>query len=356
MTVTFNATALTLPTGNPAAVTTSTEIGVRVTGLGRGSFESAAADRFGEPTMTSVVTTMRLNRARRMAAHRMDRRALACESAPMGKPDYSKYRYLTVSPSPSGVTTVTMNRPDSGNAVNSDMHEEIQDIWIDVARDYDTKVVVLTGAGKSFCVGGDVKDMAGLDIAFGAGHDISPIAVTSAEARRAIFYMLDVEQPIISAINGNAVGLGATLALCADMSVMSATARIGDPHVKVGLVAGDGGAVLWPLLVGPSRAKEFLLRGSLINGVEAERIGLVNHVRPAEDVLSAALEIADEIAALPPLAVRWTKLSVNRWLKDVYHQVFDVSIALEQLTLQSADHKEAAQAFVERRTPRFTGR
>lgn len=274
----------------------------------------------------------------------------------MGTPNYERYKYLKVEPSDSGVTTITFNRPDARNAVNSGMHEEIQDVWIDVARDYDTRVVVLTGAGSTFCAGGDVKDMAQLDEPFGAGRAIDPSAVTSAEARRTVFYMLDVEQPIISAINGHAIGLGATLALCADMTIMSATAKIGDPHVKVGLVAGDGGAMIWPLLIGPSRAKEFLLRGHLIDGVEAERIGLVNHVRPTDEVLPMAMELAEELAALPPLAIRWTKLSVNRWLKDVYHQVFDVSIAFEQVTLRSADHKEAARAFTERRTPRFTGR
>lgn len=274
----------------------------------------------------------------------------------MGTPDYTRYEHLTVEHSASGVTTVTLNRPQARNAVHAPMHEEIQDIWIDLARDFDTKVVVLTGAGETFCVGGDVKDMATRDEPFGGGKPIHPTAVTSGEARRAILYMLDLEQPVISAINGHAVGLGATLALCADITVMSSTAKIGDPHVKVGLVAGDGGAVLWPLLVGPSRAKEFLLRGNLIDGVEAERIGLVNHVVPAADVLATATEIAEEIAALPPLAVRWTKLSVNRWLKDVYHQVFDVSIALEQVTLRSEDHREAARAFTERRQPTFKGR
>ena len=273
----------------------------------------------------------------------------------MAAPDYSRYQHLTVEPSASGVTTITLNRPASKNAVNSVMHEELQDIWIDVSRDFQTKVVVLTGAGPTFCVGGDVKDMAAQDVPFGGGKDIHPAVVTGGEARRAIMYMLDLEQPVISAINGHAIGLGATLALCADISVMSAEARIGDPHVKVGLVAGDGGAVLWPLLIGPSRAKEFLLRGNLIDGTEAERIGLVNHVRPPAEVLPAALEIAEEIAALPPMAVRWTKFSVNRWLKDVYHQVFDASIAFEQITIRSEDHKEAAAAFVERRTPKYTG-
>lgn len=273
----------------------------------------------------------------------------------MGTPDFSRYRHIDVRHSPSGVTTVTLNRPESRNAVNAEMHEEIQDIWIDIARDYQTKVVVLTGAGSAFCVGGDVKDMATSDVPFGGGKGIHPAVVTGGEARRAIMYMLDVEQPVISAINGHAIGLGATLALCADISVMSSEARIGDPHVKVGLVAGDGGAVLWPLLVGPSRAKEFLLRGNLIDGTEAERIGLVNHVRPPDEVLGLAYELAEEIAALPPVAVRWTKFSVNRWLKDVYHQVFDVSIALEQVSIRTEDHKEAAAAFVERRPPRYTG-
>jgi len=274
----------------------------------------------------------------------------------MGSPDYSRYRFIDVQHSESGVTTVTLNRPEAKNAVHGAMHEELQDIWIDVARDYDTKVVLLTGAGSAFCVGGDVKDMAELDEPFGAGKDIHPAVVTSGEARRTVMYMLDLEQPVVSAINGHAIGLGATLALCGDITIMSASAKIGDPHVKVGLVAGDGGAMLWPLLVGPSRAKEFLLRGNLIDGVEAERIGLVNHVRPADDVVGHARAIAEELAGLPPMAVRWTKLSVNRWLKDVYQHTFDVSIAYEQVTLLSEDHKEAAAAFTERRTPKYKGR
>jgi enoyl-CoA hydratase len=271
-------------------------------------------------------------------------------------PDFSRYRFIDVAHSDSGVTTVTLNRPDARNAVHAEMHEEIQDIWIDIARDYDTKVVLFTGAGSTFCVGGDVKNMATMDEPFGSGRDIDPAVVTSGEARRAVWYMLDVEQPIVTAVNGHAVGLGATLALAGDITVMSSAARIGDPHVKVGLVAGDGGAMLWPLLVGPSRAKEFLLRGNLIDGTEAERIGLVNHVRPPEAVLPTARALAEELAALPPMAVRWTKLSVNRWLKDVYQHTFDVSIAFEQVTLRSEDHKEATTAFLERRPPRFTGR
>ena len=119
----------------------------------------------------------------------------------------------------------------------------------------------------------------------------------------------------------------------------------------MGLVAGDGGAVLWPLLVGPAKAKEFLIRGTMLHGPEAERIGLVNYTVPASDVLPRAIEIAEEIALLPPMAVRFTKLAVNRYMKDVYQHTMDTSIALELVTFRSQDHKEAARAFSERRPP-----
>jgi enoyl-CoA hydratase/carnithine racemase len=270
-------------------------------------------------------------------------------------PDYAAYEFIAVDVADNGVATVTLNRPESKNAVHGPLHEELQHIWLDLANDYDVKVVVLTGAGDKFCVGGDVKAMAGSDETFGSGRNIDRRVVTANEARRTIAYLLDLEQPVIAAINGDAVGLGATLALCCDITVAADSARIGDPHVNVGLVAGDGGAMIWPLLVGPNRAKEFLLRGNLLRGAEAERIGLVNYAVPADEVMAKAMELADELAAKPPMAVRWTKLTVNRWLKDVYQHTFDVGIAFEQITITSDDHKEAARAFAERRPGTFTG-
>ena len=267
------------------------------------------------------------------------------------------YEALVVERHPSGVTVVTMNRPEQLNRVDGVMHKELRDIWLELANDYRTKVVVLTGAGRAFCAGGDLKKMAASNEVYGAGEGIDPLAVMQAEARRIVFYQLDLEQPLIAAINGDAIGLGASLALGCDITICAETARIADPHVKMGLVAGDGGAVLWPLLVGPAKAKEFLIRGTMLYGPEAERIGLVNYSVPTANVLSHAMEIAEEIALLPPMAVRFTKLAVNRYMKDVYQQTMDTSIALELVTFRSEDHKEAARAFSERRPPNpFQGR
>jgi enoyl-CoA hydratase len=174
-------------------------------------------------------------------------------------------------------------------------------------------------------------------------------------AKRLIHNMLEIEQPIIAAVNGDAVGLGATLALFCDVIIASEKARIGDPHVKVGLVAGDGGAVIWPLLCGLARAKEYLMTGDLMSATEAERIGLINHVVPPEDVMPRALELAHRLANGPTRAIRWTKLSCNKRLRDEVNLVLEASLAVETISMFTEDHKEAARAFVEKRAPKFKG-
>ena len=167
--------------------------------------------------------------------------------------------------------------------------------------------------------------------------------------------MLEVEQPIIGAISGDAVGAGATLARFGDIIVMAQTARIGDPQVRVGLSAG-GGAVIWPLLIGPARAKEFLMRGHLINGTEAARIGLVNYAVPANQVMDTALDISRELADGPTWAIRWSKLAFNKWIKEQVNLILDTSLAYEMISMQTEDHKEATRAFSEKRKPKFRGR
>lgn len=270
-------------------------------------------------------------------------------------PDYGRFQYLTIDRR-DRIATVTMNRPERLNAVNSAFHEELRDVWLDLGNDYDVDVIVLTGAGRAFCGGGDIKDMAQLAEPFGGGRAKEPLAVMQAEARRVARNMLDVEQPIIAAVNGDAFGLGASLALLSDIVIIAEDARIADTHVNVGLVAGDGGAVLWPLAVGPHRAKEFLMRGTRITGADAAAMGMVNYAVPSGQVLAKADEIAQELAAGAPLAIRWTKYSVNKWLKQVLEQVFDVSIAYELVTMRSADHQEGIAALLEKRPPKFTGR
>ena len=268
--------------------------------------------------------------------------------------DYSHYECIKVEKADK-LATVTLNRPDSLNAVNPQLHHELERIWVDLAEDSDVNAILLTGAGRAFCAGGDVKGMASRS---GGGGEGGPrrFALNPAGGKRLVQNMLEVEQPIIGAINGDAVGLGATIALFCDVIVASEKARFGDPHVRVGIVAGDGGAVIWPLLIGPARAKEFLMRGHLVNGAEAAKMGLVNYAVPPEQVLSKARELAQELADGPTWAVRWSKLSVNKWLKDQLNLILDASLAYEMITFTTEDHKEAARAFVEKRKPRFQGK
>lgn len=253
----------------------------------------------------------------------------------------------------SGVATLTIDRPDHGNAIDSATHDSLERAWPELARRKDVRAIVLTGAGRTFSTGGDIKTMAaragseaGWDHLLGIG----------ASARRLIVNMLEVPQPIVAAVNGHATGLGATLALAADVSVISETAKFGDTHVNVGLVAGDGGAIFWPLLIGPNRAKELLMRATLLRGGEAHALGLVNHAVPADRVLAEAQAIAAELAAKPPLAVQWTKMTVNRGIRAQLEVVLEAGLAWEMLSMQSRDHAEAANAIVEGREPKFEGR
>ncbi len=264
--------------------------------------------------------------------------------------DYSRYEFIRVEKE-ERLATVTLNRPDSLNAVNPGLHRELEQIWLDLADDDEVNAIVLTGAGRAFCAGGDVKGMSSGQLT-GAGSRSN----LAAHGRRIVQNMLEVEQPIIGAINGDAVGLGATIALLTDVIVASEKARFGDTHVRVGIVAGDGGAVIWPLLIGPARAKEFLMRGNLVNGAEAARMGLVNYAVAPEQVMAKAREIARELADGATLAIRWTKLAVNKWLKQQVNMILDASLAYEIVTMTTEDHREAARAFVEKRKPAFKGR
>lgn len=261
--------------------------------------------------------------------------------------DYRRYQYLKPQRE-DRILTVAFNRPDSLNAINAELHTELSEIFADIAKDTETEVVVLTGNGRAFCAGGDIKwfqymTPAQLDALF-------------VEARKIILDMLEVEQPIIAAVNGPATGLGATLALFSDVIIASENARIGDPHVRVGVVAGDGGAIIWPWLVGAARAKEYLMTGDLITAQEAERIGLINRVVAPDKLMPTALELATRLANGPTKAIRWTKVSVNKILRDTTNLVLDTCLALEKQCFYTEDHKEAINAFVEKREPKFKGR
>ena len=175
-------------------------------------------------------------------------------------------------------------------------------------------------------------------------------------AKRIVFSLLDVEKPVVARINGHAIGLGATLALFCDVTFIADTAKIGDPHVAMGLVAGDGGAVIWPQLVGFQKAKEYLLTGEPIDGATAAAIGLVNHCVPAGELDARVDAFCDRLAAGASRAIQWTKIAINLELKRIAHAAMDAGMAYESLSTRTADHAEAAAAFLAKRSPRFTGR
>ena len=262
--------------------------------------------------------------------------------------DYSSYEFLKVEVA-ARVATVTINRPQHSNAVNAALHHEFEQIWIDLAEDRDVNAILLTGAGKTFSIGGDIASRDKPIKSKGRGGR----RIVMADGRRVIENMLDVEQPIVAAINGDALGFAANVALLCDVTVAAETAKLADTHVALGAVAGDGGAVIWPLLIGPNRAKEFLMLGDSMTGADAARIGLVNYALPTDQVMPKARELAQRLADGPTWAIRWSKLAVNKWLKQQANLIMDTGLAYEALTLTTQDHKEAVNALVEKRKPNF---
>jgi enoyl-CoA hydratase len=243
--------------------------------------------------------------------------------------------------------TVTLNQPESLNAVSLAMHEELPEVFAFAARDQGSDVVVLTGAGKAFSAGGDLEH-----IANNAAHPelfVDEVRL----AKRIVFAMLDLDKPLVCRLNGHAVGLGATLALLCDVIFAAETAKIGDPHVALGLVAGDGGAVIWPQRVGLPRAKEYLLTGELLTAEKAAEIGLVNHCLPAEQLDEAVEAFCRRLLQGSRDAIRWTKVLLNLELKRVATALMDAGVAYEAVTQRSPDHLEGVRALQERRQPVF---
>ncbi|MFE0752128.1 enoyl-CoA hydratase/isomerase family protein [Gordonia sp. NPDC058843] len=247
------------------------------------------------------------------------------------------------------IATVCLSNPTRRNAVDGHMHDEIADVFAAIHRESAVRAVILTGdpAGGAFCAGGDLdwlRDQAptgeGYEVILRGGIDL-------------VRAMLNVRQPVVAQVNGTAIGLGATLALLADVVYVGEQVTFADPHVGIGVVAGDGGAALWPLLVGPHRAKEFLMTGDRLTGARAAEMGLVNHALPADDVEEAARAMALRLAEGPRLAVEMTKASVNLLLRQSIEQVLTASIAMEGLSFHSSDHREALRAFGVKQAPRW---
>lgn len=248
------------------------------------------------------------------------------------------------------VLVATIDHPTSSvNAIDGALHADLAALFRGLKRERSARAVLLTGAGRAFSAGGDFAWFPTL-------RDVGTLDELRLDARQLVWDLLDVELPIVCALNGPAAGLGASVALLCDVIVMADTAVIVDPHVKVGIVAGDGGTAIWPLLVGPAKAKQFLLTGDPVGAVEAERMGLVNEVVPVEQLADRGRWWAQRLADGAPLAVRYTKLAVNAQVKRALLDSFDLATALELTTFMSDDHAEALAAIAERRPPRFTGR
>jgi enoyl-CoA hydratase len=260
--------------------------------------------------------------------------------------DYSHYRHIATAYR-GRVLTLTLNRPEVLNAINDALHEELGSIFYDVAKDPDCDVVVLTGAGRAFCAGGDLQEMK-KNLDAGRGDYMSHVT-----AKRIIFSMLDLEKPLLARVNGHCMGLGATLALFCDLIYMANNARVGDPHVCAGVVAGDGGAVIWPQLIGYARAKEYLFTGDHIKADDAEKMGLINHSVAPEDLDAAVYGMAERIANGALASIRYTKIVTNIGLRQLAHSMMDASVAYEWQTFRGADHKTAVDAFVKGEKPVF---
>jgi enoyl-CoA hydratase len=262
--------------------------------------------------------------------------------------DYSGYRHLSIERR-DRILTLTLNRPPM-NPIHYELHEELSRIFYQIQVDHECDVIIFTGAGDVFSAGGDIPMMQKrID-------DPELFNRKNLEMKKMIFGLLDLEKPVIARINGDCIGLAMTLALLCDILIAVEDARLGDPHVRMGYVAGDGGAVIWPQLVGYARAKEYLLTGDLLNAKEAERIGLINHAVPRQELDEKVNALAEKLANGATKAIKWTKTCINIPLRQLAHSIMDASLAYEALTNIGADHQEAVTAFQEKRKPKFTGR
>ena len=244
------------------------------------------------------------------------------------------------------VLTVTLNRPDVLNAVNAAMHAEMARLFYDIAADRESDIVVLTGAGRAFCAGGDFS--ADRDEPMG-GHYLNRMN----EARLIVDNWLDCEKPVICAVNGYALGLGATVALMADVVYIGRSGVLGDTHVNMGIGAGDGGGVIWPMLVGPSRAKYFLMTGEHVRAEQAKEMGLVQDVVEDDELMSTALALAERLSNGPLGAISASKVPINKWIKHVSNMVLPLSLSMEEMTMAGPDASEAQAAFREKRQPNY---
>lgn len=261
--------------------------------------------------------------------------------------DYSEYEFIKAERKEHGILLLTLNRPERLNAASRRGHWEMAEIWKTVAEDPETRVVIITGAGNAFCAGGDIFEMT---------NDVEQVLLGIKEASDIVYNMIDLEKPVISAINGVVVAAGLAVALLADISIASEKARLTDGHIRLGVASGDHGAIIWPLLCGMAKSKYYLMTSEFLDGAEAERIGLVSLCVPHDQLMPKAMEVATKLATGPQYAIRWTKKALNNHIRS-FGPHFDYSLALEMLAITMPDAQEGLKALKEKRPASYpTGR
>ena len=259
---------------------------------------------------------------------------------------YARYQRLQFDWPAERVLRIRMSNPGKLNAADQIMHGELGAIWRDVDADPKVSAVILTGDGNAFSAGGEMEMIDAIM------NDFEARARNWKEARDIVYNIINCNKPVVSAIRGPAVGAGLVCGLLADVAIASKTARIIDGHTKLGVAAGDHAAIVWPLLCGLAKAKYYLLTCDTLSGEEAERIGLIALAVDNAELDAKAIEIATRLANGPPSAIRWTKYSLNNWLRQA-GPIFDASTAFEMLGFMGPDVKEGVLSHREKRAPNF---
>ncbi len=265
----------------------------------------------------------------------------------MAADPYERFGHLRFERPVAGVVRVLLDGPNL-NAVDAAVHRELADVWLAVDRDPDTRVALLTGAGKAFSAGGS------FDLVRELSDDYAVRTRVLREARDLVLNVVNCSKPIVSAIHGPAVGAGLAAALLADISICGRNARIIDGHTRLGVAAGDHAAICWPLLCGMAKAKYHLLTCEVLRGEEAERIGLVSRCVDDDQVQEVALEVAGDLAEGAQSAIRWTKHTLNHWYRAMA-PAFDASLAYEFYGMAGPDVVEGRASLAEKRAPVFRG-
>jgi enoyl-CoA hydratase len=277
------------------------------------------------------------------------------ENKVAGNYDYSRYTGLGLSKT-DGIMTITLANPGRKNAVTPAQSEELTRIWDDVWLDPEVRVIIITGEGGDFCSGADVAGLAkGAADRASAAPTFKPVNTTSRAAKKHVYGILDCEKPILSKVRGVAYGMGVNIALACDMVFAAPGARFCDSHVKAGMVAGDGGVLIWPLLIGMHRAKEYLMTGEPVFAEKAAEMGLINGCIPDDQLDAHVQAMAEKLRDLPPHAVNYTKMALNAAMRQMTGAAFEMSLGYEIYSMGMNDFKEATTAFVQKRKGDFRG-